>query len=186
MKCVVVTGIPGVGKTTVLNQALEKLGEKFEIINFGDKMFEVASKENLVASRDEMRRLPPEVQKRIQKLAAIAIAKRAEVMNVVVDTHCTVKTPAGFLPGLPRWVLEELKPTQIVLVEALPEEIRRRRESDTTRTRDEDSLEQIALHQEMNRAAAMAYAMLTGATVLIVENHDNRLEEAVEQLVKAM
>jgi adenylate kinase len=83
-------------------------------------------------------------------------------------------------------VLEELKPTQIVLVEALPEEIQRRRVSDTTRARDEDTPEQIALHQEMNRAAAMAYAMLTGATVLIVENHDNRLEEAVEQLVKAM
>ena len=186
MKCVVVTGIPGVGKTTVLNSALERLEEEFEIINFGDKMFEVASEEELVKDRDEMRKLPPEVQKRIQKLAAIAIAKRAEVANVIVDTHCTVKTPAGFLPGLPRWVLEELKPTQIVLVEAEPEEIQRRRTSDATRIRDEDSIEEIALHQEMNRAAAMAYAMFTGATVIIVENHDNRLEEAVEQLVRAM
>jgi adenylate kinase len=186
MKCVVVTGIPGVGKTTVLNAALEKLEEKFEIINFGDKMFEVAGKEGLVSNRDEMRKLPPEVQKDIQKLAAIAIAKRAEENNVIVDTHCTVKTPSGYLPGLPRWVLEELKPTHIVLVEADPEEIQRRRTSDATRVRDEDSVEEIAQHQEINRAAAMAYAMFTGATVKIVENHDNRLEEAVDQLVKAM
>lgn len=186
MKCVVVTGIPGVGKTTVLNSALEKLKEKFEIINFGDKMFEVAEKQKLVSDRDEMRRLSPDVQKKIQKLAAIAIANVAEVNNVIVDTHCTIKTPAGYLPGLPSWVLEDLKPTQIVLVEASPEEIQMRRTSDETRVRDEDTVEEIAQHQAINRAAAMAYATLTGATVMIVENHDNRLEEAVEQLVKAI
>ena len=37
MKLIVVTGIPGVGKTTVLNSALEKLSEDFTIINYGDK-----------------------------------------------------------------------------------------------------------------------------------------------------
>ena len=33
----------------------------------------------------------------------------------------------------------------------------------------------------MNRAAAMSYASLCGATVKIVFNHDNRLDEAVVQ-----
>jgi adenylate kinase len=30
--------------------------------------------------------------------------------NVIVDTHCTVKTPKGYMPGLPAWVLKEIKP----------------------------------------------------------------------------
>ena len=78
--------------------------------------------------------------------------------NVIVDTHCTIKTPQGYMPGLPEWVLRELKPTSIVLVEADPGEIYGRRARDTTRNRDPDSKEQIAEHQFMNRAAAMAYA----------------------------
>ena len=32
----------------------------------------------------------------------------------------------------------------------------------------------------------MTYAALTGATVKIIENHDNRLDEAVEDMVKTL
>jgi len=66
-------------------------------------------------------------------------------------------------------------------VEADPEEIYHRRTKDTTRNRDPDSVEKIEEHQMINRAAAMAYATLTGATVKIVFNHDNALNEAVKE-----
>lgn len=69
-----------------------------------------------------------------------------------------------------------------VLVEADPEEIFTRRISDTSRNRDMESLQEIDLHQQMNRAAAMAYATLTGATVKIVKNHNNQLESAVSEM----
>jgi adenylate kinase len=74
-----------------------------------------------------------------------------------------------------------LNPTAIIIVEADPQEIFSRRTKDTTRNRDTDSVEKIAEHQMMNRAAAMAYAALTGATVKIVFNHDNALEAAVKE-----
>jgi adenylate kinase len=67
------------------------------------------------------------------------------------------------------------------MVEADPQEIYNRRAKDDTRTRDPDTVEQIAEHQQINRAAAMAYAALSGATVKIVINHDNALDEAVKQ-----
>jgi adenylate kinase len=35
----------------------------------------------------------------------------------------------------------------------------------------------------MNRAASMAYATLTGATVKIINNHDNHLKSTVQNLV---
>jgi adenylate kinase len=38
----------------------------------------------------------------------------------------------------------------------------------------------------MNRAASMAYAVLTGATVKIIENHDDRLDESVEEMVTTL
>ena len=73
-----------------------------------------------------------------------------------------------------------------ILIEADDDEILMRRLSDTTRTRDMEKLSDIELHQEMNRAAAMSYAVLTGATVKIIENHDNRLEEPVEDMVNTL
>ncbi len=47
-------------------------------------------------------------RKRLQQLASQAIAKIEG--NVIIDTHASVKTPVGFLAGLPEWVLRELKP----------------------------------------------------------------------------
>ena len=101
--------------------------------------------------------------------------------NVILDTHCTVKTPKGYMPGLPEWVIKRINPTAIVVVEADSEEIFNRRANDPSRNRDPDSVDQITEHQMMNRSAAMAYAALSGATVKIVFNHDDALDAAVKQ-----
>jgi len=184
MKVVVVAGIPGSGSTTVLEHALEDLD--YINVNYGDVMLEIAQSKGLVEDRDQLRRLSPEKQKEIQKAAAKNIRERSEETNIIVDTHCTIKTPTGFLPGLPQWVLEELQPNMFVLIEADPEEIFMRRISDKTRTRDMEMLKEIDLHQQMNRAAAMAYATLTDATVKIIENHNNRLENTVQEMKKIL
>jgi len=176
MGVIVVTGIPGVGKTTVMQHAAEGLNIQF--VTFGTVMIEIAQKLGLVKDRDEMRKLTLEQQKELQIKSAEKIAK---MKNVILDTHCTIKTPKGYMPGLPEWVLKKLQPTAIVVVEADPQEIYNRRAKDITRNRDPDTVEQIAEHQMINRAAAMAYATLTGATVKIVFNHDDRLDEAVKQ-----
>ena len=81
-------------------------------------MTEIAIKDKLVEDRDALRKLPAETQKKIQAEAAKEIKARSENDNVIVDTHCTINTPAGFLPGLPIWVLEQLQPDQFILVEA--------------------------------------------------------------------
>lgn len=175
---IVVAGVPGVGKTTVMNAAAE--AKKLKIVVYGSVMFERAQAKYGVKSRDDMRKLPPEQQREIQKTAAQQIKKMGEV---IVDTHCTVKTPKGFLPGLPAWVLEALNPSVIVLVEADSREIFGRRMRDTSRQRDAENIDAIELHQQVNRAAAMAYATLTGATVKIVNNHDDRVDEAIQQIL---
>ena len=176
MGVIVVTGIPGVGKTTVMKRAAE--GLDMEFVTFGTVMIDIAKEMGLVKDRDEMRKLTLEQQKELQIRSA---EKVASMGNVILDTHCTVKTPKGYMPGLPEWVLKKLKPTAIVIVEADPDEIYNRRAKDATRNRDPDSIEQIAEHQQINRSAAMAYATLTGATVKIVFNHDDAIDEAVKQ-----
>ena len=176
MGVIVVTGIPGVGKTTVMKEASE--GFNIQFVTFGTEMINIAKEMNLVKDRDEMRKLTLNQQKELQIKTA---EKISNMENVIVDTHCTIKTPKGYMPGLPEWVLRKLNPTTIVIVEADPEEIYKRRMNDKTRSRDPDPIEKIREHQQMNRSAAMTYATLTGATVKIVFNHDNAIEDAVKE-----
>ena len=78
--------------------------------------------------------------------------------------------------------VKKLKPDNIILVEADPEEIFNRRINDDSRNRDSDSVDIIKEHQHMNRAIAMAYSAITGATVKIIQNHNDKIEQAIEDV----
>ncbi|MBM3309726.1 MAG: adenylate kinase [Candidatus Altiarchaeales archaeon] len=182
---VVVTGIPGTGKTTVASKAVERLAEEgvtYSIVTYGTVMFEIAQEKKLVSNRDEMRKLSPKVQKEIQKKAAEMIRKMAEKGNIILDTHCSIKTPKGFFPGLPEKVLKKLEPDVIVIVESLAEEINLRRQGDKSRDRDDEGIEGIRLHQDMNRNFAAAYCVLCGACVRVIQNPQGRVEQAAGEM----
>jgi len=186
-KKVIITGVPGVGKTTVVNEALKKIkaeGVEYKSINFGTFMFEVAMNEKIVLDRDQMRALDREVQKQLQQRAAKAIAQIPG--NILIDTHASVKTPKGYLAGLPEWVLREIMPDTIVLVETDDDQILMRRLTDETRSRDKEGSRSIAEHQQFNRAVAAAYAMISGCTVKIVINADFLLERAAEDMAAVL
>jgi Archaeal adenylate kinase len=186
-KKVIITGVPGVGKTTVINEALQKLkseGVDYQPINFGTFMFEVAKNEGLVADRDQMRTLDRADQKRLQQRAAQAIAKIPG--NVMIDTHASVKTPKGYLAGLPEWVLREIMPDIIVLVETDDDQILMRRLSDDTRKRDKEGARSIAEHQAFNRSIAAAYAMMTGCTIKIITNPDHLLDLSAAEMADVL
>ncbi len=186
-KKVIITGVPGVGKTTVINEALKKLKEQgieYQSLNFGTFMFEVAQKENIVKDRDQMRSLDRATQKKLQQLAGQAIGKFSG--NVLIDTHASVKTPKGYLAGLPEWVLREIMPDVIVLVETDDDQILMRRLTDETRSRDKEGSRSIAEHQQFNRSIAAAYAMLTGCTIKIITNADFLLDRGASDLAEVL
>ena len=179
-KVVVVSGVPGVGKTTVVTDAIRMVEDRLNVslITYGSVMFEIAQKMRLVESRDELRKLPVKKQREVQKLAGERIAAMSKTQVVIVDTHTLIQTEdGGYLIGLPKWVAEAIRPASIVLVEADPVNIASRREKDPTRTRDEQVIENIASHQLLCRSAAIAVGTLTGATVMILKNVEGKAEE---------
>lgn len=182
-RVVVVSGVPGVGKTTVVTAALRMIEGRVNVklVTYGTVMFEIAQQRKLVTSRDEIRKLPIHVQREVQRLAGERIAAMSESQLVVVDTHTLIRTSDGFLIGLPVWVAEALKPACIVLIEADPESIVSRRVRDETRDRDRQEAEEIAEHQRLCRAAAIAVGTLTGATVKIIRNVEGKAEEAAKE-----
>ncbi|USS40855.1 adenylate kinase [Thermococcus aggregans] len=184
---VVITGIPGVGKSTITKLALKRTKAKFRVVNFGDIMFEEALKAKLVTHRDEMRKLSLNVQRELQLKAAQRILEISRKEPVLLDTHATIKTPLGYMLGFPKEVIEVINPRFIVIIEATPSEILGRRLRDLKRDRDVETEEQIQRHQDLNRAAAISYAMHSNALIKIIENHEDKgLEEAVNELVKIL
>lgn len=181
---VVVVGIPGVGKTTVVERLVS--GYKgATLVNFGTVMFETGMSLKWIKDRDQMRKLPVEKQKRLQKVAASKIA-RMKAKVVVVDTHLFIRTEEGFWPGLPFEVVRAMKPTHLVLVVARPEEIAKRRSADSTRARDSLTLE--SLEEELNLAKSFltVSSTLTGAPMSIVRNDEGKQEEAAQTLVRML
>ncbi len=177
---IIVAGVPGAGKTSIMEEVSKRVN--YKIVNYGDVMFEMALERKLVTHRDSMRKLPIEIQKELQREAA---KKIGAMENVIIDTHLTIKTPSGYFPGLPKWVLEEIEPNLIVIVEAEPHEIMRRRKKDNTRKRDYESYEEIEEHLKANRYAGFACSILTGAPVLILQNRDGMLDQAVNKFLEA-
>ena len=66
---IVIVGVPGVGKSTVVQKAVESIPGSGVTV-FGTEMFEAALKLGWVAHRDEMRKLRVERQRKLQKIAA--------------------------------------------------------------------------------------------------------------------
>ena len=87
-KRVVIVGIPGVGKTTLVTAVVDKLNgdsKHASVKSYGTVMFEQAKKLG-VNDRDELRKLPVEKQKELQKMAAEEISNLKDDV-VFVDTH---------------------------------------------------------------------------------------------------
>jgi len=189
----VIVGLPGVGKTTVLNKSVELLKERqyiVKVVNFGDFMFKYLLNKGLIKTRDDIRKLPLSQQRTAQQEAAKEIRKvfeeeAAEVRKYVgfVDTHALIKTPTGNWPGLPAHVIEELRPDSIIVVEAKPEEIVSRQLRDKTRYRaDYAKVNLIEELLKLNRIFAISSAVLVGASVNFIHNKEGKLEEAAKEI----
>ena len=182
----IVGGVPGVGKTTVINKALEYASKndfEISIIVYGSVMMEIAKEEFNVQHRDELRKLPANTQKEIQKRAAFRIGERARGKVVIVDTHYTIKTGSGtFLQGIPQWVSDGLNPKLLVLIETDPQEIFQRRANDQSRTRDQDAVDVLFEHQLINKTVASTICQKTGALLSVIKNHQGKSEEAGKEL----
>jgi adenylate kinase len=182
----IVVGLSGVGKSTVLEEATKLAQENYEIINYGDRMLKVAKEEGLVDSRDEIKNISSEEQKKVQKEAAESILEDSRSGNVIVDTHAAIQTPHGYLPGLPKWTIENMEPEHLIILDAEAEEIYERSKDDEGRSREHENVEGVQQYREVAREMASTGAVLTGAYLKIIENEAGKAQEAAQELVEAL
>ncbi len=186
-KKIVIVGIPGVGKTTVLSKIAEILKSRNKtvtVVSFGTVMFEEAKKKG-IKDRDELRKLPMEEQQELQKIAGEVISKLNENV-VIIDTHAFISTPSGFYPGLPEYVLRIIKPANFISLSAKPEEIYNRRMGDETRKRDPVTIASIKKELAVQDAMLSACSVLSGSPMKPILNREGKVDEAAESVIKAI
>ncbi len=184
---IIMTGIPGVGKTTLLAKVVEIIkshDKSVNVLSFGTLMFEIA-KENGLKERDELRKLPLKEQQNLQKIVAEKIAAQNDEL-VIIDTHAFINSPEGYYPGLPEHVLKIIKPTNFVSVSAKPEEIYNRRMKDNTRNRDKITLINIKKELEYQTGMISACAVITGSPVRHILNDEGKVDEAVDKIITSI
>ena len=186
-KRIIIVGIPGVGKTTIVSKVLETLKAKkisASVSIFGTVMFEEAKKKG-IKNRDELRKLSVPEQKELQSMTARKIASITDDV-IIVDTHAFISTKAGFYPGLPHNVLEILMPDIFIMITARPEEIYNRRMKDTTRDRDIISIDEIKKELDVTSAMLSTCSILCGSPIKMVLNSEGKVDEAAKSIVNGM
>lgn len=186
-KTVIIVGIPGVGKSTIINNAtetLQKKGTSVKTVVFGSVMFEEAKKLG-IHDRDELRKQTISVQQKLQNMAAEHISNLNDSI-VFVDTHLFIKTQSGYYPGLPMNLILKMDPQRLILVTANSDEILNRRKKDTTRTRDLISDDEINRDIQVSISMISSLSILTGAPFEIIYNHDDMIDSATSQLVELL
>lgn len=186
-KRAIIVGIPGVGKTTVICRAAELLSQnrKATVVVFGTLMFEEAKAKMGITHRDGMRGMPVDQQRRLQEMAAQRIAEMKDDI-VLVDTHLFINTSEGYYPGLPMRLLNIMKPTNLVMIAADPQEIANRRKADQTRNRDIISAETVQKELDISRVMVASCSILTGAPFAIIMNSDGKMDEAAANIAKVL
>ena len=183
----IVVGIPGVGKTTVITKTKDILlqsGYNTTVVVFGSVMLSEAKKTGIV-DRDQIRKLSLAGQQNLQNLAADYICSVKEDL-VIVDTHLFIRTSSGFFPGIPQNVIQKLKPRNLILITATPEEILARRAKDESRNRDMVSIEEIKKELGLSISMISTISILSGSAFEIVNNHQGSSEDTASFIAKIL
>jgi len=181
---VVVVGVPGVGKSTVV-EAAASAWKGSRLVTFGTVMLEEGLRLKWIRHRDQLRKMRVEEQTKLQRIAARKISAMKESV-LFVDTHLFIRTPEGFWPGLPFHVVTALKPTHLVLIEADSEVVISRRTRDPKRYRDTLNKEELESELLLARSFLTTASSIIGAPMMILRNEEGRVEETVQRLIDVL
>jgi adenylate kinase len=183
---VIVVGVPGVGKTSVINEAKKYLKYEFKVINTGDIMFELAKEKYNINNRDEIRKkLTFEQQEEIQREAIKRIKEMERESDIILDTHLVIESYEGYIPGMLREYAEILKPDGIAVIISDPDKVFVRRLKDIQiRGRDIENLKRIEIQQNLTIYFTTIFMFEYSTIVEVINNEEGLLEESAKKFAE--
>ncbi|HML06492.1 MAG TPA: AAA family ATPase [Methanobacterium sp.] len=160
---VVVTGVPGVGKTSLCRVVSDDLG--YNYVNYGDLMLSIAESRGLASTDSEMFSLDIDVQYTIWRDAALKIK---DMGRAFVDLHGVDQSSIGYIVSLP---VEIINPDIIVLIESSKDNILGRRRKDS-KERIIDTVKSLKEHMDILRITMASCSAILGCNLIIFQNDD--------------
>ncbi len=186
---VIVTALPGSGKTTIINMVKKKL-PRVKVVVFGDIIAKIAEKKFGIKDRDELRKkLTIEQQRYLQEEVSRKVSEM-KAQDILIDTHASIKTPSGYFPALSEITVHRIKPDVIVFLEYRPKDIIARRKKDKKRKRDNDTEKDILEYQEISEQFVAEAAEHAESAVKIIDlrfpekKPFDHAKKAAEEIVK--
>ena len=186
-KRVMIVGIPGVGKSTVITNVFNLLSQEgidTKIAEFGKIMFEQA-KLLSINNRDQLRKLSIEQQRSLQEMTANYINSLGNDV-VIIDTHLFIRTEQGYYPGIPLKLLTIINPSHLILITAKSEEIYKRRTDDNSRQRDLISIDRISDDLRLSESMISSSSIISGCPFYIIQNNTDEIEKATDDIRKVI
>ncbi len=167
--CFFALGVAGVGKSYLIDKARDEItGINVGYVNIGDEMYAALLSKYPRLERDEIRNLSVKEQDETRAHVMEDIARMSMRQLTIIDTHATIETPDGYMPGMTPEMFRQLLPCGIILIEDSEEAIQARRVKDNEsgkRYRNPDP-ENIRRHQRINREVVNLIAAASNTPVI--------------------
>jgi adenylate kinase len=178
-KIVFLCGSPGAGKSSVIEGISSN--KNYKVLNVGTIMTNNAVKKGQVKDRDEIRFLNRETYNELQVEAFKEISGMEG--NIILDTHATVQQNGRYLPGISIENTQHLKRlVAFIYIDALTQDIVRRRKSDKTRRRENERLELIDVQRFINISILSTCSTYLDLPLYVVFNEQGELELSINEL----
>jgi adenylate kinase len=183
---VLIVGVPGAGKTSIINEVKKYLKYEFKVVSAGNIVLELAKEKYNINNRDDIRKkLTFEQQKELQREAIKRIKEIEKENDIILDIHLVIESYEAYIPGMIREYAEILKPDGIVIIMSDPDKIIIRRLKDIQiRRRDIENLERIEIHQNLIIYLAAILMFEYGTIVEIINNEEGLLEESAKKFAE--
>ena len=169
---IIVVGLKGSGKTTVLKKISEKRPD-IKILNAGDYFEKVFKKHGLGRDTGQLGISKEDYIKFHQEIFQEMSNEIKKHKHVIVDTHLFIHKPEGYYPGLPIFALSSINPDTIVILDYPAEDILKRRKKDEKQIGRkrvaEDNIKGVKREQEVQEHYGFVASGVIGCTLKIIK-----------------
>jgi len=179
---VIVTGIRGVGKSTVIAKAVEKVAG-VTVMNFGGTMLKLCTERGYATDRDAIRKLPSNIQEEVEEEVWKSFANQDG--KVIIDTHVFVEHRGMYLPGLPANSVEKLVGLKgLFFIDIDNKTLRERAAKDKKRLREGHEDHELNDYRYANIAALSYLSTRLNIPLYIIQNKEGMLDQTVDIFIQ--
>ncbi|HEV8289421.1 MAG TPA: AAA family ATPase [Candidatus Norongarragalinales archaeon] len=173
-----VLGVKAVGKSTLIAEFKRQTGLKVIELTFGDFMLEIAQREKGVKDREALSKMGAKQVRDMQmkaaaKIRSMLLEKPSQIVFLNNHGFFYEQPHHMLLPGSHDALVEILPPDLVLLVEAKPEEILRRRKMDLksgVRAREVGSLNDVKVNLDAERHVGIHLAQKFGVPLKVFDH----------------